>query len=748
MNLRCLMMLTTMLNKTRRRKRGIALVVVLALLAMMVLLAVAFAISMRTERTASRDYVEMIKARQRVHNIATALVMGREDEMTITKSQNEFYRSSYFVSKAIYGTPCYNFSNAPLDSIRDHIPLNVNQQLFNDLNSGVVQWVGTNQNGRLTERHAYAWFDCSDFLDAHTVSNATRGTGVYPSDVRIPTEVAGTLPLLRAGRRFESIGEISRYLPAARSLVPFSYIPVDQYWEGSIGSVSNRVYIGTNAASIQSAQTEIKNVVNSLGLDTSFYDNLYDFANSTTEVPSDPNQMGGGKLVPMLYQIAVTNGLRQVIIAGKKVWEVETRIIYETWFPYVVTDNKNFAISLTTPPTVTPPTTTPVAPGWALVTNGWQTTPIAITPSSPIISTRTNSFWTNTYVLVYQNNTFTDLISSAVSTLSWPSKAYVASGAMNGSRVDEATFGTFNHTFPQAYPNVSVPAAGWGVNDPRINHRGGIDWQKNGATTLSAMLGKTNEFCDTSGFKNDKYGDGSTFMYAPRSGNPGLKSIGDVGYLLYDVDKPWHTVRLMGPNAADPRHTRKLFDMLTIIPTNKVYQGFVNPNSEDTNALMCAFWDALKEKYPGELNAQRISESEARKIAARMIALGRKSGLANAYTNISDVCRLTTNDLANAVTIARDKDYWVQKSIMRNSLGLLNPRQNLWCAIIFAQSVKCNVDGSAPDGRFDPVRGDFVAGEAGAIMLVWRDPYETPVDPTKPNGLKTHKCFIRFFKWL
>jgi hypothetical protein len=728
------MSMSAILNERRARKRGIALVVVLALLAMMVLLAVAFAISMRTERTASRDYLEMVKARQRVHNIATALVIGREDEMTITKNQSEFYRSGYFVSRNVaHGTPCYHFTNSPTETIRDYIPQNVNQQLFTDLTPGTVMWVGTNQNGRLTERHAYVWFDCSDFLDAHVIgTNVVRGSGLYSGDVRVPSEVSGTLQGQRAGRRFESIGEIRRYLGSNRSLVPFSYIPVGQYWDSANNTISNRVFIGTNATQIQSAQTGIKNVANSLGLDASFYDNLYDFANSGDPKPLNANQMGGGKLVPMLYELIVTNGLRQITIGGTKYWDVETRFLVETWFPFPVTDNLTYSISIPQPQ-ITISTVPPSAFPWTEVAGSNR---VIAVPNS--IATATNSFWTNKLISVYRNAD-TNILSSATTTIKWSGIISVNTGS---SIMDQMPIPTTaqNFTFT-ATPGSPVVSKGWGVNDPRINWRTS-DWVANkAADPIKNNLGRTNDLCNVN---TDGYGDGSTFMYAPRRNSPGLRSIGDLGYLLYDASKPWHTVRLMGPNAADPQHTRRLLDRLTIIPTNRIYQGFVNPNSQDTNALMCAFWDALKEKYPGELNAQRISDPEARKIAARLIALGRKSGLANAYTNISDVCRLTTNDLANAFTTARDKDFWVQKSIMRNNIGLLHPRQNLWCAIIFSQSVKC----LAADGRFDPIRGDFVAGEAGAIMLVWRDPYETPVNPANPNGLKTHKCFIRFFKWL
>ncbi|MCX7008412.1 MAG: hypothetical protein NTY53_14380, partial [Kiritimatiellaeota bacterium] len=191
-----------------------------------------------------------------------------------------------------------------------------------------------------------------------------------------------------------------------------------------------RLYISTNAATIKGLVGNIKTVTSSLGFDPAFADNLADFADPSTDVPTNPNQMGGGKLVPMLYQIAVTNGLRQVTLAGKKAWEFETRVMYETWFPYSVTANKQYSVKLPSVPKVVINSTAPVLPAtfpWAMVSNGWQTTATTITTLPPTILTPTNTFFTNAYVVVWRT-LYTNALTLVNSTLTQPQSATVVNG--------------------------------------------------------------------------------------------------------------------------------------------------------------------------------------------------------------------------------------------------------------------------------------------------------------------------------
>jgi Tfp pilus assembly protein PilX len=738
-------------------KQGIALIVVLALLAMLVIMSVSFVVFMRAERTASRDYAELVKARNIAQAGITRAVVRMQQDMILPNQSNQFYHSGwiYTPSSAASSGICTNWLANGMQS--NYVPATLAGNLSKARSvSSPVYWTNlviTTISGasQLIGRYSYMVFDCSDFLDINAITNQLRVAGFDPGEIPLPPLVgvpaASVIPTRTTVHPFESLCELSLRNGgiSPQHLVTYSYVPVNSYFANN--QQNGRLYIGTNPVQIASHATAIKAVATTLGLDTSFYDNLYDFANSSTDVPTNPNEMGGGKLVPMLYQIAATNGLRMVRVTSN-VWEVETRVFYETWFPYAATANKSYSLRLSAlPKLAAAPVSVPIAPvnfPWTpvAVSNGWQTTPAIVSATPPTILTPTNTFTTNSYVIVYRN-TFTGTFTSASTTLSLPPIAYVGAGVGGaGASVDQATFpaGAQTMSFPGALANRSVPPQGWGVNDPRINWRA-TDWQQNTKTLLPQLLGITNEFCDVSGFKTDQNGDGSTFMYTQIPASTNLHSIGDLGYLLFDASKPWHTVRLFGPDTTDPRQTRQLFNMMTIIPTNRVYQGFINPNSQDTNALMCAFFNASKARYPGGLPTALITSPEAVGLASRLIALGIKSGNA-AYTNIADVCRLTTNDFVTAGVA--DKDFWVNKAIMRNSIGLMNPRQNYWLVLVCAQAVKPN---TATPNVATPANY-FVTAEVQCLAYIWRDPYEDFTDTVHGVGSRRHKMFIQFFKWL
>ncbi len=724
-------------------RRGIALVVVLALLAMLVIMAVSFVTFMRAERSASRDYADSVRARNvALAGISRALVQAQQH----MNQSNQFYYGGGFYTTGS-GEICSNWMIAGFAFLDHYIPNygTINTLLNDSEHLGKCKWTnmtyqGIGGNNVLAGRYSVIFLDCSHFLNINTISNvAQRGNGIRPEEVAMPPDDiqnGANLIAMRQQHLFESLTEANlrnrsapmfntgyQYQP--RHLLTYSYCPIDTYWGNN--QQNGRVVIGTNAPSILAQKARIQNVASTLGLDTSFYDNLYDFANRTTVVPSNPNQMGGGKLVPMLYEIIVTNGLRRVNIGGKLYWDVETRCLVETWFPFPVTDNKTFSINMPAPQislSSVPPMTLP----WLPVAGSNN----IATPNS--IATATNSFWTNKFIAVYRNAD-TNMLSSVTTTIKWSGNITVNTG---GSPVDQAPVPTTAQTMTfVAAPGVPVVSKGWGVNDPRINWRTS-DWVANkAADPVKTQLGRTNDLCDTTSAN----GDGSTFMFVQRQTNNiniGLSSIGDLGYLLYDASKPWHTVRMMGPDAADPKNTRRLFDMLSLLPTNKIYQGFVNPNSQDAGSLLCAFLGARKERYPGEATGTRMTQAESSTLANRLISLGMKgSGYTKAYTNISDVCRLQASD------ITAGADFWQKKGILRNSLGLLYPRQNYWLVLVCAQATK-DVNNN---GTYEPGT-DFVTAETQAMAFIWRDPYEDPADTTHPAGQRRHKMFVQFFKWL
>jgi len=748
-------------------RRGIALVVVLALLAMLVIMSVSFVVFMRAERTASRDYAEFVKARNVAEaGVTRALIRIQQ----IMNQSNQFFYGGAFYS-AGSGQSCTNWASAEFAFLDHYIPVygTINTVLNDARNLGRCRWTNMTYrtiagNNALAGRYSYIVMDASHFLDMNTIGSVTpRASGVVPGEVAMPPDdiqSAANLIAMRQQHPFETLCEanlrnrtapsfnsINQYQP--RHLVTFSYYPNDAYFTNN--TQQGRLYISTN--SVRTYVADIKTACGKLGFDTAFADNLVDFSETATDTPYDGNcnRMGGGKLVPMLYELVATNGLRKIQWAGKDAWELETRIFYETWFPFPVTANRQYSIRLPTAPRVQITATAPTLPAttpWTLVTNGWRTTATTITTVPNPIQTPTNSFGSNVYVIVWRTLS-TNAMVQVNSTLTLPQSAFVVSGpAGAGPNVDQATFAVAPIPFV-AQPGRPVTPVGWGVCDPRINWRV-TDWRKHTVTTFAAMIGRTNEFCDVVGNRFDKdldsNGDGSTFMYTRRPGidKAGLDGIGDLGYLLYHPDKPWHTVRLTRPRNAPKDNSPAVFDMLSILPTNRIYRGFVNPNSQDAGALQCAFLNASKARYRGEAGAATIDTTQATRLANLLINKGVRSGKGNAYTNISDVCRLTGMFSGSEIQGATgESDFWKQKAVMRNSIGLMNPRQNYWIILVCAQATK-DVNNN---GAYD-VGTDFVTGEVQCIAFVWRDPYEDPSDTAHPAGQRRHKMFVQFFKWL
>jgi hypothetical protein len=772
------------------RKQGIALIVVLALLAMLVIMSVSFVVFMRTERTSSRDYAEFVKARNLAQaGITRALVRMQQDMNT---TNNAFYHGGYIFT-AIGTDHCTDWLNNTNDV--NYVPANYVGKLTAARSAGgpvfwnnlVVTNIGSTV-GKIAGRYAYMVFDCSDFLDVNAITNRLRGAGNDPGEVALPAGVLYPLVSLRTTEHpFESLNELTlRNMGVAPpNVVTYSYAPVDSYLSNNttVNQTLARLYISTNAATIRTQVGNIKAATARLGFDPAFADNLVDFVDTSTDVRYDNNfaRMGGGKLVPMLYQIAATNGMRRTVVAGKNRWEVETRVFYETWYPFPVTAGKTYHVQLSAVPQASVPT--PAAPGFAwapcTVSNGWQTTPTTVTPTAPTIQTSlpfyTNSFWTNAYVIVYTNG-FTGTLVSASTTLTLPSVVSVMNSG--GQTVDKPTLNSAIYV-PTAFPLAAVgasvpPILQYGVVDPRINYRI-TDWRHNVVPTLNTiptLLGRTNEFCDVFGQKYDKdldqCGDGSTFMYARRpaggttAADPaGLYGLGDFGYLLYSPDKPWHTVRLTTPRLPCADRSSQVFNLLAI-QTNNV-RGFVNPNSQCTNALSCAFLGASRAKYYGEVGAPAaLTVAQATALATTLINRGVKLGLPYAYTNIADVCRLFSGfnayNAAGVVTgdifaVTGDADLWRQKAVMGSSIGLMNPRQNYWLVLVCAQAVK-QVTNPLPA---TPILNTdyFVTAEVQCLAYIWRDPYEDPRDTlaatppgVHPVGQGRHKMFVQFFKWL
>ncbi|TAN37051.1 MAG: hypothetical protein EPN23_07010 [Verrucomicrobia bacterium] len=742
-------------------KRGIALVVVLGLLAMLMLLAVSFAISMRVERVAGHGVVEVAKARNLAQTALVRAIAQMEGDMLPASvgggGSNTFYHGGVIRSSRA-GDPASFLSGV----LSGFVPRNISLQ-------PVPNWVDVVDGGQLMGQCSFIVQDCSGYLDVNTIGRvATRGAGVDPGEISLPTTLPTTRPevvnpddfiIERARHRVENgreivcrLGEFCdlRNNSNTLTMVSFSYFPNDKYiyTDPNAGSgsyaVSNRLEIGFSGVTTPGVRNDMINKIRAeipgnqafATIEAALVTNLWDYV-TPGFVPANVLSFGT-KPVPMINEVVVTNvyELGQQILPNGDIEYMATnryRVGVEVWYPFFDTNTENFAVSLTAnyggvPAAYQPPPLAATAPPlngpWPrdayrtvwFPDSGWQIKAWAL-PSQPPAAPTPPS-----------------LVNASVAvgvTVQW-----------NGAVVDLTTNLTIGiGASLSGAPTINAPlnaSSGKAANDPRINWDGTsmAQWAvvtPGGQGAAAMSFGGRNPRV-TAG-QGDA--DPDTGMYCRRGP---LATIGELGYLLYNKNRPWHTVHLMD-SASDPNYTYRLFDLFTTSPTNRIVQGFVNPNAQtlggynNSNAIVgCVFVGASLARYPGEPDAEVVTSAQAALLADRV------AGVGSVYTNISDICRLAANNINFALP---DTDYWQKKALMRNSIGLLNPRQNLWIIAVAGRAVR-DVNN---DNQFTSGSGDFETAVAYAVATVWRDPYEDPDDTANPVGQRRHRSFIQFFQW-
>ena len=250
-----------------------------------------------------------------------------------------------------------------------------------------------------------------------------------------------------------------------------------------------------------------------------------------------------------------------------------------------------------------------------------------------------------------------------------------------------------------ALSKASVAFVGKAVNDPRFNWDGGRFWPNVNSNEVS-----------WGGFNSNTY---SQFMWADDTTNLYIKnapiqSVGELGFLCYDENKPWTTIRLIGADPSDD--TPKVLDRFSIT-TNQYVKGAVNPNSKSSNVLASVFYDVPVNQDTISTN-RRLLIGETYSFVSDLID-------ARPFANLSDISRVSSASLPSSF------NSFEQESIIRNSIHLLSPRQNIFTIILAAQSM-------------DSYKN--VVAEQRALAVVWRDPY--------PDSSGHHDMFVRFFKWL
>jgi hypothetical protein len=709
------------LRRGEPRRRGIALVVVLGFLSVLVVLAVAFSVSMRVERLAGRNYADVVKCR---HLVSVALVRACDD--IDSDAANRVYpdwsgRWAGGVFTAITGATVNLASGYASNFVPGYIR--------GAAESTPARYIDVTGAGVVQGRVAYLALDCSGLIDVN------RG---YDDENRVfPRQLGSTVNELQltnaltaeVTRNWENlflnksaaIGGNPPYwrmetLPEILALGAYGFgnqQPLDPnvgivnlfhysryprgYWDGNMVQ-TNALDISGNEGDLRAKLGDIERIFSEMGVAPAAVKgaalNLLDFVDTDNQ-PKDVASLCT-EAVPMINEVVVYNQLTATGPLGMD-YSNSYKIAVEIFYPFGGTTNKSdYTVRVAAQYVgAQPAALNPPAVGGAQGTfrvsapsGGW-------TPGTFVVVT-------NDWVGRVATNATPDMSGAKVQL-----RATVLEGSdevdlVGDSRSDimEIPIGS---VIPGPGPIVSL---GREVNDPRINWDG-RDEAAGGHWKLEAKDVNTLSNYNTWSLSAMMAAgaDGTSAMYVA---NAPLRSVGELGFLLYDPTKPWTTIRLLDPGALP------VLDRFTLA-TNVFQYGLVNLNSRNPMALATVFNQMPYDRYPGEAMAKTVMVAQASALGLAV------SGASGSFRNLSDM-RVMGGAIDSALP---GLDDMIKESVVRNSAGLLGVRQNLYTILLAAQAYSEKLQ---------------VVSEQRAVAVVWRDPY--------PAEDGTHPMFVRYFRWL
>ncbi|MBU0677529.1 MAG: hypothetical protein KJ626_05375 [Verrucomicrobia bacterium] len=713
-------------HSSRRDSRdGIALVMVLGFLAVMVILAVSFSISMRTERIASSSYVEVARARQFIDVALTRAIEDYDSDLT---GANLLY-PDFVVKKSTDSGGSPLSTNIFVGGVTNFVPV-----MFHT-SATAAHWLPIDDpdTGEAIGRFAYLIFDCSGFLDANFAGRSNRLDGadgyqisvadLYPPDV-VSSNSFRTLT--STYKRFDGLRELALLGGAStwsggnpRYFYVYSRFASNRVHNTPPTPVNSggRIPLDVTDTVLNGLETNVEAKLTACGVPnpSEVFENLLDYVDADI-IPNQPDNATAlasfnTERVPMINEIVMSNQVvyTQVPDGSGGMNNVYTHNLYvtvETWYPFPTDSTVPFTIN------VAQPTIGVIPPGSPL-------TPVAIAPGpSPAFTPKAFSFYTNTFLVgtVAPVNPAPVIVGIAGSTLG---AITVTTG---GSTVDSVTYGP-------AFPNLNVvsftPAdpvgskkgssEGISVIDPRMNYNS-THWAGAGLT-----LGQVN--------LNATGAEGPSTMFV-RDGP--VSNVAELGFL--SVGSPWRTIALYNNAAGGGNPLHPVLDYFSGVDERKIRRGLVNINTPFPEVLTAVLNNAPIQDYPGgpvlaALEAGAAVAQQADEIAANIKSLTTLPTGQNVAG--SSVIGKTTG-LANLKTALGLTDSQVE-SVIANTHRLFRYRQNLFLVVMAAQAGKDRDNNRITDSE--------VTADQRAVALVWRDPVDEDGDGYYPT-------FVRFFKWI
>ena len=677
-------------------RRGVALVIVLGLLALMVLMGVTFAIYMRTERVAAGNYRNDVQARQLLQVALNRALQGIDASLSTNLYPGWFYLVS---TNGPYITAVTN------DPVMNWIPLAAMGTNPNPR----PQWIEESFAGKVGGRVGYLVVNCSGLLDANH-------SGGWPSDQRLCGTNAAEIQLgglvevadetkidsTRTNETLQEFGVRGRQNGTLdgtpQHFVTYSAFPTGAltYVGGDVGSLV------TNESTIIADFIKVGVPATQAGI---LFTNLCDYVDSDVipgnlggAVPAAPD---GPSVEPvwMFNEVRVSNTV--VFISNVTNYTVSGQwfIDGEVWFPFVgnpAPTRTNFSLTMQIEFTNSLGSAD-YCPSNNPMTITAQIVPDVAAPDFAVITRRGPIKGGGVFALPACPF---DLIAKITATIS-----------NSTDLVDSIPTITLTSTVSQL-TTAGIRTQGAGSDDrecedARLNYR--LDRWKGPANNVSTLKAiNTNSWL----LMANDWRDGDWAMFVR---NHALETPGELGYLFFG--NAAETLRLYDHGATGRGKLHPVFDVFTTeVNGGGVIKGLVNVNTRNAEVMDCVFTN-LPLDYPHGDKTNRVGGVLLTDITDSIMVYRQTAE----FKSLSELGRVPWRAvLPNGSDLDRE-------SILRNSVGLLHARQNLFTIVLYAQTTKAVA--LMPDKS--------VVSGVRAIAEVWRDPVGLPGQ---------HQYLVRTFK--
>lgn len=721
--------------KEKNNRNGVAIIIVLGMMALLMMLGVAFSVSMRIERRSAGNYSHSVATKNLVWAGLARAIDDIENNPTYGMLNADGSVKHVFppfdaLSSEDPGASNPIYVNLGRGEALDYIPgalKNMAEGAESEWVNFSVEWgSGNNKATNVPGLFSYLILNCSDFIDANYAGGATnRMAGVDASELQLvdadftQNDLDNFVDVRDDDIRYETLQE-QRALTGITNdkFVVFSRYPTN----GGLISLAGSVAELTTVVRSEKIKDEL-DVADIYKADADFiFNSMIDYIDKDS-VPFALDEAYVER-VPMINEVSL--GRFRIDRDPASATLRERDITIELAYPFVEKSEENFKLVGSV--------TTIISNTSANVTFSFDDPideSIDITKEYNLVEVELPE---RLNILVPSTNNID---------ISFEVKCQVIldGGDNNGVVVDAQAgiglvFGVYHagvddpfKMAKEAIPSLECvdPRFNW-MSDPvgdgsvaDIKDNAGYQWHQCVNAPDTDTEGDINKATETWFAEYPREDGYDTNMQMRVSNRGSLASVGELGNLIRRSHRKskFNTIRLYDYGVGSSAVRDKVFENFTV-ETNSVRRGLVNINSAFPEMIEPAFVDAPI-GYPE--SSTKVTEAMAVDIANSITNAG-------AYAKTPEICRLAWK----AIPGLEDLTDLEVESIISHSYGLFGIRQNLFAIIVSASPVTTSM------GEFARQTKQITAlGSKRAIAYVWRDPFAD-------NG--KHKCFVQFFKWL